>query len=385
MRVLHLGKFFAPFVGGIENFMLDLLPACSRLGVEQGCLVHESPGGVDGGHSGFDFLSAFRRVPMSAQLSYAPISPAFRAALAGMLDEFRPHLLHLHMPNTSAFWALFDRRARRIPWVVHWHSDAVGPGLGARLKLLYPVYRPFERAVLGRSAAVIATSPPYLASSTALSRYRAKCRVIPLGLEPARVELTGPGGDQRTDHDWRFEDKLKVLAVGRLSRYKGFGTLIRAAVEIDAVEVVIAGAGEQRRRLKRLLPETAADRIRLVGVLDDRARNRLLHGCDVFCLPSVNRAEAFGLSLVEAMAAGKPAIATRVPGSGMGWVVEHGRTGWLVEPGDVDALAGTLAGLVDDRGSLGAIGRAARSAFEARFRIDRVADEIEAVYRDVVS
>ena len=385
MRVLHVGKFFAPFAGGIENFMLDLARACNAEGVTQACLVHEAPGqkGLDGEH--FDFLERFRRVPTLGQLSYAPVSPGFGRALERMLDEFRPDILHLHLPNTSAFWALKSKRARAIPWLVHWHSDVVGPGLDAKLKLLYPFYRPFERALLKRADAVIATSPPYLASSRALQPFRDKCSVIPLGLDPARLDASaatvGPA--------WRDAGRLKVLAVGRLSRYKGFEVLLRAAARVADVEVVIVGEGQQRRRLERLLRrefgDDAGQRLRLIGNVDDAVRNRLMADCDVLCMPSRNRAEAFGLALLEAMALGKPAIATRVPGSGMGWVVEDERTGWLVEPGDLDALADLLRRLARDRGALEQAGARARERFDAQFGIDEVAREVVDVYETLVS
>ena len=388
MRVLHVGKFFAPFAGGIENFMLDLLRACGAEGVRQACLVHEAPGqkGLDGER--FDFLEHFRRVPTLGQLSYAPVSPGFGRALERMLEEFRPDLLHLHLPNTSAFWALNSRWARAIPWVVHWHSDVVGPGLDAKLKMLYPFYRPFEQALLKRASVVIATSPPYLESSRALKPWREKCRVIPLGLDPTRLGASSVSGEPV----WRHSGKLKVLAVGRLSRYKGFGVLIRAAARISGVEVVIAGAGDQRNRLERLLRKVsdgssedgAGSRIRLLGAVDNARRNRLLADCDVFCLPSVNRGEAFGLSLVEAMAAGKPQIATRVPGSGMDWVIEEGRSGWMVPPGDVDELAAVLSRLARQHSELQEYGRLAGQRFEQRFRIEKVAREIVDVYKTLV-
>jgi len=382
MRVLHVGKFFAPFAGGIENFMLDLMCCLDARGTVQAALVHESPGAAqpDSGRCVFPFEVA--RVPAPLQVAYAPISPGFTRALEAMLVRFGPDVLHLHLPNPSAFWALKSRRARSLPWVVQWQSDVVGPGLDRKLALLYPFYRPFEQALLGRADAVIASSPPYLESSPALRPWRGKCRMIALGLDDARIAETGHDDASAA---WSGHGALRVLAITRLSRYKGIDVLIEAAGRVDGVEVLVAGDGDrgQRRRLEAAASRAPTGRIRLLGRLGNADRNRLLHSCDVACLPSIHRAEAFGIVLLEAMAAGKPAIATRVPGSGMGWVVEHGRTGWLVEPGDVDALAGTLAGLVDDRGSLGAIGRAARSAFEARFRIDRVAAEIEAVYRDV--
>ena len=384
MRVLHVGKFFAPFAGGIENFMLDLLRACYAEGVSQACLVHEASGQRDAGGADFEFLDCFQRVATLGQISYAPVSPGFARTMELMLAEFRPHLLHLHVPNTSAFWALQSKRARAIPWVVHWHSDVIGPGLDAKLKLFYPLYRPFEQALLKRADAVIATSPPYLASSRALQPFRDKCRVIPLGLDPARLESSATA----TASVWRNDGRLKVLAVGRLSRYKGFEVLLRAAARVPEIEVVIVGEGQQRRRLERLLyrdfGDEAGQRLRLIGSVDDAGRNCLMSDCDVFCLPSVNRGEAFGLSLVEAMAVGKPAIATRVSGSGMGWVVEEGRTGWLVEPGDADALAHLLRRLARDRGSLEQAGVRARESFDAQFGIDAVAREVVDLYKAFV-
>ena len=390
MRVLHIGKFFSPFAGGIENFMLDLLRACNAEGVAQACLVHAAPGQThDPADESFDFLDRFERVPTVAQISYAPVSPGFSRVMERMLAEFRPDVLHLHLPNTSAFWALKSRRARRIPWVVHWHSDVVGPGLDTKLKLLYPFYRPLEQALLKRASAVIATSPPYLESSRALQSWRDKCRVIPLGLASDRIQPVAPveasPGSEKSPVRWRCDGKFRVLGVGRLSRYKGFGTLIRAAAATDAIELIIAGEGEQRSRLERLVPAHASGRVRLVGGIDDSTRNRLMSECDLFCLPSVNRAEAFGLSLVEAMAAGKAQLATRVTGSGMGWVVEEGRTGWLVAPGDVDALVGLLRRVAQDRAVLEQTGARARQSFDARFGIDAVARQIVELYRAVLA
>ena len=385
MRVLHVGKFFAPFAGGIENFMLDLLRACSDEGVLQACLVHEAPGqGRSAREIDFNFLERFERVPTVAQVSYAPVSPGFSRTMERMLEAFRPDVLHLHLPNTSAFWALKSRRARAIPWVVHWHSDVVGPGLDVKLKLLYPVYRPFEQALLKRADVIIATSPPYLESSPALKRWRKKCRVIPLGLAPDRVEPAVATdmlpGHHEPSVQWRKDGRFRVFGVGRLSRYKGFGTLIRAVAGVDEVQLIIAGDGDQRSRLERFVPDHARGRVRLVGGVDDATRNRLMSECDLFCLPSISRAEAFGLSLVEAMAAGKAQLASRVAGSGMDWVVEEGRTGWMVDSGDIDALAHLLRRLARERGMVVIAGEHSRERFETRFRIDAVAREIVGVY-----
>jgi glycosyltransferase involved in cell wall biosynthesis len=277
---------------------------------------------------------------------------------------------------------LLSPAARRIPWVIHWHSDVVGPGLEKHLRLLYPFYRPFEQAALGRARQVIATSPAYLQSSRALAPWRDRSNVVPLGLEPVRLEcqpLPEPG-------PWRNPGHLRVLGVGRLARYKGFSDLIDAVAAVNNVELIIAGQGPLWAQLQRQVAYSgAADRITLAGSVGNQTRNQWLASCDLLGLPSLNRAEAFGLCLVEAMAVGKPALTTTVPGSGMAWVVEHDKTGWLVSPGDRSGLIEQLAHLQRHREQVTAAGQRAHEAFAKRFHIDAVADRIVEIYRQALT
>jgi rhamnosyl/mannosyltransferase len=122
-----------------------------------------------------------------------------------------------------------------------------------------------------------------------------------------------------------------------------------------------------------------------VGAAGNSERNWLLQHCDLLCLPSTNRNEAFGLVLLEAMALGKPALVTRVPGSGMSWVVDNGKTGWHVDPGDPEMLAERLAWLRDHRGELETRGANARLRFEERFSIAAIAGQTVRLYQDVLS
>jgi rhamnosyl/mannosyltransferase len=97
-------------------------------------------------------------------------------------------------------------------------------------------------------------------------------------------------------------------------------------------------------------------------------------------LPSIERTEAFGLVLLEAMAFGKPVVASDISGSGVGWVVKHGKTGWLVAPGDQDALSVALKRLLENPDALAMMGEAGRKRFEALFRIDAVASNVIRLY-----
>jgi rhamnosyl/mannosyltransferase len=381
MRVLHIGKYFAPFAGGIENFMLDLVEATAPLGVTNSVLVHASdrrPQHSPGSETGHTKLYV-ERVATWGQFVYAPLAPGFGFALQRLLARKHPDLIHIHMPNTSAFWLLASRRARSIPWLVHWHSDVVGPGLDGRLRLLYPAYQPLEQGLLKQASTIIATSPPYLESSDALRPWQDKSRVVPLGIDENRLLDRETG---RSDAHWSGSGRLRVLTVGRTTPYKGIDILVRAALDLPEAELIVAGDGDQRPRCERLVPAEASDRIRFVGSVSDGVRNQLMATCDLLVLPSRNRAEAFGMALLEAMALGKPTVATNVQGSGMSWVVDHGKTGWLVPPDDVDALSRCLAKLDRNRNQLARAGAAARQRFEQRFRIDAIARQIVSIYSE---
>ena len=96
---------------------------------------------------------------------YTPLSPGFPLELQRVLQAFGPDLLHLHLPNPSAFAALLLPRARRLPWIIHWHADVPPDAPDWRLRAAYHAYRPFEQAMLRRARAVIAMDRLLMSSS----------------------------------------------------------------------------------------------------------------------------------------------------------------------------------------------------------------------------
>lgn len=380
MRILHVGKFYPPFHGGIENFLAALIGAQSVQGHQVAALVHaHTPGGPPTYPSPGDALPWIIRAPCYGRLLYAPLSPTFPFWLNRAIKDFRPDILHFHLPNTSAFWALAIATAQRIPWAVHWHSDVVQSSIDRRLALAYRVYRPFEQALLRRASAIIATSPPYLEFSSGLRDWQAKCHVVPLGLPFPQPSLDNTAAGI----EWK-PGLLKVLAIGRLTYYKGFDTLIRAVAQAPFAQAIVVGQGDQGPWLRALLAASGAvDRVTFVGNLTDSQMQRLQDNCDVFCLPSLERTEAFGVVLLEAMQRAKPIIASSIPGSGVAWVVQHGHTGLLFPPGDADALAACLRAIQDSEGKGADFGLAGRRRFDEHFRIEQVVAGIDLVYRAI--
>lgn len=375
LTALHVGKFYPPVPGGMERYLQALLSSLGALGVRNIALVHRQPPALTSRDEAA--VAGQPRVVRAAcwgTLLFAPLSPTFPWLLWRLLREEEPDLLHLHLPNASALWALLLPAARRRPWVIHWHADIPEQSGHRWLRLAYRLYRPLERAMLKRAAAVIATSPPYAESSPRLREVAQKCLVVPLGLAPP-PRSSAPLPVTR-------EGRLRVLAVGRLSYYKGFEVLLAALREHDGLSLDLAGDGEDRPRLEQLAADPAlAGRVTLHGAVSDAALARLYEDCDCLCLPSLERAEAFGMVLLEAMARGRPCVVTDVPGTGMAWVVEHGRSGLVVPPADPAALAAALRRLADDRALLRRLGEGARARFNAHFHSDASAQQVLALYR----
>ena len=372
MRILHLGKYFAPAKGGMERFLADLVAAQRRAGDEPAVLVHaHAPRGAE------PDPPWLMRVPVWVRLIFAPLSPLYPFWLARAIRAYRPDVLHIHMPNVSPFWALLLPSARRLPWIVHWHSDVEPSKFKRSLRLAYPHYRIFERAVLERAEAVVVTSPQYLEASHPLVPWRYKCHVVPLGVAPERLPEVSAG---EGDAAWQ-PGRMRVLAVGRLTYYKGFETLVRAVAASDALQLILVGHGEEREKLGAVVAATGAwERITLAGELDDAALCRMLASCDVLCLPSCERTEAFGLVLVEAMRYGKPLVVSDLPGSGMAFVARQGQNAIAVRMGEAPAWTAALEELARHPAQRQILGRLGRERFAREFDVAQVASRLHWLY-----
>ena len=382
MRVLHIGKFYPPFAGGMENFMGDLLPALERRNIHTAALVHGHKFGRREAYNN-DVAARIYRVPCYGSFLYAPISPGFALALRREICAFGPDVLHMHLPNTSAFLAMAIPSARKVPWVVQWQSDIVNSDIDRRLAIAYRLYQPLERRFLKKASVIIASSPPYFETSGPLSSWREKCRVIPLGLDENRLKMPGKDLKNWAEGIWHT-GRIRIISIGRLTYYKGHEVLIRAAADLPQSHIVIVGEGDRKEHLGGLIRELGlGGRVELTGFMPDEKLRALLATSDLFCLPSIERTEAFGLVLLEAMRYAKPVVASDVSGSGMGWIIGHMETGLLVKPGDVDDLAGALQLLCQRPGLRERMAAAGRKRFNAVFRIDQVADRISSLYLEV--
>jgi glycosyltransferase involved in cell wall biosynthesis len=141
--------------------------------------------------------------------------------------------------------------------------------------------------------------------------------------------------------------------------------------------LVLAGDGPLRHQLEGLAEELGIrDRVDFAGWQRQPALRRLLHGCSVFAVAS--RYESFSVATLEAMACGKPVVASRV--GGIPELIEHGRNGILVDPDDPDALCAAISQLLADEGLRESLGANARLTVSARFSADAMGARYEAAF-----
>jgi rhamnosyl/mannosyltransferase len=125
-----------------------------------------------------------------------------------------------------------------------------------------------------------------------------------------------------------------------------------------------------------------AGRVKFLGETAPDELAAFYRACDLFVLPSITRQEAFGVVQIEAMACGKPIISTDL-GTGSGWVNQHDETGFVVPPGDVDALRGAILRLLADETLRRTMGAASRHRARAIFTVDRMVASVLALFREV--
>jgi glycosyltransferase involved in cell wall biosynthesis len=184
-----------------------------------------------------------------------------------------------------------------------------------------------------------------------------------------------------------------VLFVGNLEPRKQVDVLLRALASVRAevpnAALIVVGSGEsagvqdQTARLIRLTHDlglTSEDAVRFVGWVDDVHLLDYYAAADVFALPSSS--EAQGIVALEAMACGLPVVASAV--GGLLDTIDDGRTGFLVPPGEVPALADRLLGLLRDDSQRQAIATAARQAVEREFSWEKAVEATVEVYQDVL-
>ena len=361
--IVHIGKYYPPHMGGIETHLQALVRGiCNRYSTE--VLVAN-----DGARRQIEHLDGakIRRIPTLGALASMPITPTLPYEL------WRSHadLVHVHTPNPGAAFSL-TVSGYHGPLVVTHHSDTLGR------KQLQRLTAPFVQYMMRNADAIITTSQRYLDSSCELVPYKEKCYVIPLGI--GEEAFCAPTHTVVQEIQKKYGPHI-VLAIGRLVKYKGFSHLIHAMEQIDA-SLIIIGTGPEASVLQSLVNELSlTSRVHFLGHITDLAP--YFAAADVFAMPSISRAEAFGMVQLEAMAAGLPVINSDIQ-SAVPEVSVHGQTGLTVMPGDSEALAKALRSLLENREMRLRMGAAARMRAMTQYNVEQINRQTMELYEEVL-
>ncbi len=228
----------------------------------------------------------------------------------------------------------------------------------------------------------------------AVSNYTKKELILTYNVPAAKIEVIYSGMEQKS-FDFNEEEKKEirdkfglhkkptVIFVGRLEQRKGLSRLLevfkQVLTNIDA-NLVVVGSGAQRPYKELASSLGIMNRVVFTGYVDELSLRKLYSICDVFA--SSSRLEGFGLTLVEAMAAGKPIVATKV--GGIPEIVKSGENGILVEVNDSDGLANGIYTYLRDKKLSKNVGTRNVKYVKERFIWEKSAKEMERVYRQLV-
>jgi len=294
----------------------------------------------------------------------------------------RPSIVHTHTAKAGMLGRLAAWLAR-VPVRVHTYHGHVFRGYFGRWETA--LYIALERALARITTRIVAISP---LQAEELRRYLKvrpeKIRVIPLGLDLRRfVDADELAARERFRARIGAGDRVVVTMVGRLTAIKNHALALRALASLGEsgsnVLLVLVGGGEEEEGLRASARELGvADRVVFAGWWEDL--EAVYYGSDVVALTSDN--EGTPVCLIEALACGRPVVATDV--GGVADVLEQGKLGLLVPMRDVEALAAALRRLRDPSERKRFIG-VGRAAVLARYDVARLVSDIETLYDELLS
>jgi glycosyltransferase involved in cell wall biosynthesis len=362
MRILHVFKdYYPPTRGGIEQHLHELVHSLDGLTCEVLTAARSRRGSIEV-ESGVPVI----RAAEFGRISTSPVTPSW----ASVFRRTSADVVHFHMPNPFGELA-FLAAHRNVPLVATYHADIVGRNA------LRPGFVPIQRAFLRRAERIVVASPA-MAETPALESHRDRLVPIPYGVD---ADTWAPRPEAADAIKQRHPGPL-VLFLGRLVPYKGVELLIEAMRRVDATLLVV-GDGQLRSRWEVAASNAnLEERVVFVGEIADDARAAYYHAADVFALPSTTRAEAFGISILEAMACGTPAVSTEL-GTGTSFINAAGETGLVVPPRSAEALADALNALLSDGARRAAMGAAAAQRVREHFKKSEMLDVLADLYRSL--
>lgn len=360
---MHVG-IALPYLekGGTEEHAITLTKYLVKEGIRVSVIAPEGPRDAD-----LEGLPIRRLRFEGLNRSWRRGWRSFREAVRRLIDADPPDVFHVH--GGHELLLMLPPRARRIP-VIFTNHGYHGPG----------------KTISYRTAAWVCNRRAH--RTIAVSKYEEEL-MKKYGFDPARLRLIHNGIAEpgcsaalpAVSLPAGFSDDVfRIGAIARLEAGKGIEYLVRAMAKLkdEPIVCLIIGDGSLRSDLADLARSLGvADCVHFAGYIPNASAH--IRSVDVLAVPTL--AEAFGLVCVEAMARGKPVVASRV--GGIPEIVVHGETGILVPPADESALADAILLLSRDEDLRRRLGMAGRERYVSHFSVERMGAAVLELYREL--
>lgn len=370
MKILLVSPYDYSYPSGVNHHVLRLARQFSRMGHEVKTVFPSSRTKQTEGN--IIFIGRPIPIPASGSVVRVPVSPRifFSEEIARFLARENFNVVHLHEPFFPPLVAGFLWRSRTAT-IGTFHATR---SRSWAYRCLHPlIQKGFER-LEGR----IAVSK---AALDFVGRYfPGSYTIIPNGVDSAFFSPDIPPIEE-------FQDgKINILFVGRLEKRKGFGCLLEAYRHVKRenpkARLIAVGPGRFGHIKYSLLARSHGLKdVVFTGYVPFEQLLRYYRTADIVCSPATGN-ESFGMVLLEAMAAGKPVVASDIPGYND--LVEHGVQGLLVKPKDIGSLAGALRLLIKDEGLRRTLGKAGRQKAE-NYRWEYIAGRVMKLYEEALN
>jgi glycosyltransferase involved in cell wall biosynthesis len=373
-----INTFYPPWRGGAETYVKNLAENLSRMGHEiQVVTAHQplSPGEY------FQNGVLVKRLKLAGMFYGVPITPD----LLQYLMSIDADLIHVNFPNPfNASIGALASIIKKIPAVLTWHNDlpSVTKLAGSIVRihdhLAAPIYLKYYDFI-------ITTSNIYHKKSKMLRKFQNKTRTIFNGVDCKRFNPDVYAEDIKIDLEIKNSKVvLFVAALTKWHRYKGLEILIEAFSlirELD-IKLLVVGGGDLKSEYEAYAKSVnLTDKVVFVGEVSDDVLPKYYSIADMLVLPSKDRSEGFGLTILEANSSGKPVIGSNI--GGIPGILTHNENGILVPPNNPHHLAAAIRKLANDdklRDQMGERGR----QIAINHDWSRVAVETEKIYFEVL-
>lgn len=376
MKIAQVTHSFPPYMSGTGNACYHYAIELAKLGHDVTVFTYDYPKQP----YKYPDIIKVKKLPYLFRVGNAAFMP-------GLLKELKGFdIIHLHFPFFfGAEMVYLASKLQHTKYIITYHNDAISKGL---IGLYFTMYRhTIMKLILSGSSAITVSSLDYGRHSLIkrwIDHKDGKGIEIPFGVDTERFNTNVDCSKIKTKYG--LNDKKVVLFVGGLDKphyFKGVEYLIKgfAKVKNDNARLMIVGNGDLKEHFVKIAEnEYIKDKTIFVGGVSDTDLPAFYALSNIVVLPSIS-IESFGLVLLEAMATGKPVIASDLPG--VRTVVDNGKTGFLVPPKDVDTLALSINRLLNDDSISNLFGENGLRKVKTKYSWSVVGKQLETVLHNI--